>query len=85
MNTTTTAPTDPNPPNDNPADPRTGATTAIAPKLAYSVEETAELLSIGTWLVYELIHTKQLASRKAGRRRLIPHASIERFLEAGDS
>ncbi|MCP3976551.1 MAG: helix-turn-helix domain-containing protein [bacterium] len=51
--------------------------------MACSVAETAEMLSVGTWLIYELIHTKQLRSLKAGRRRLIPRASIERFLDEG--
>lgn len=51
------------------------------PKLAYSVKETALLLSIGTDAVYELLHTRRLASAKVGRRRIISRSELERFLD----
>ncbi|MGB5756661.1 MAG: helix-turn-helix domain-containing protein [Acidimicrobiales bacterium] len=55
-------------------------------KLAYSVNETAELLSVGRDSIYELLHTKRLRSLKVGSRRLITRADIESFLlaEASD-
>ncbi len=59
-------------------------TTTGEPRLAFSPDETAELLGISPELVYDLIRTGQLKSRKAGRRRLISRASIDSFL-AGDA
>jgi excisionase family DNA binding protein len=52
-------------------------------RLAYSPEETAEALGISRHLVYDLLRTGQLRSRKAGNRRLIGLRHIEAFL-AGD-
>ncbi len=49
-------------------------------KLAYSVKEAAALLSIGPDAVYELLHTRRLASAKVGRRRIISRSELERFL-----
>jgi excisionase family DNA binding protein len=54
------------------------------PRLAFSPDETADLLGISPELVYDLIRTGQLRSRKAGRRRLISRANIEAFL-SGDA
>ena len=50
-------------------------------KLAYSVEEAAELLSIKRDSLYELIHTEQLGSFKVGARRLIARRHLEEFIE----
>ena len=52
-------------------------------RLAYSPEEAAEALGISRHLVYDLLRTGQLRSRKAGNRRLIGLHQIEAFL-AGD-
>jgi excisionase family DNA binding protein len=52
-------------------------------RLAYSPEEAAEALGISRHLVYDLLRTGQLRSRKAGNRRLIGLSQIEAFL-AGD-
>jgi excisionase family DNA binding protein len=52
-------------------------------RLAYSPEEAAEALGISRHLVYDLLRTGQLRSRKAGNRRLIGLRQIEAFL-AGD-
>ena len=54
------------------------------PRLAFSPDETAELLGISPELVFDLIRTGQLKSIKAGRRRLISRANIDAFL-AGDA
>ncbi len=51
-------------------------------KLAYSVEEAAELLSIRRDSIYELLHTGQLGSFKIGARRLIAHRHLEAFIES---
>ena len=49
-------------------------------RLAYSPEEAAEALGISRHLVYDLLRTGQLRSRKAGNRRLIGLSQIEAFL-----
>jgi len=49
-------------------------------RLAYSPEETAELLGISRELVHDLLRTGQLGSVKAGRRRLISKRRLEAFL-----
>lgn len=59
--------------------------TTGEPRLAFSPDETAELLGISPELVYDLIRTGQLKSRKAGRRRLISRASIDSFLAGASS
>lgn len=51
-------------------------------RLAYSVDETAELLSLGRTSVYELIRQNALETRKKGRRRLVVAASVEKWLFA---
>lgn len=56
-------------------------TSGDEPRLAYSVKEAAVLLSIGPDAVYELLHTRRLASVKVGRRRIISRSELERFLE----
>ncbi len=50
-------------------------------KLAYTVEETATTLSLGRNSTLELIHSKRLRSVRVGKRILVPHAEILRFLE----
>ncbi len=52
-------------------------------RLAYSPEEAAEALGVSRHLVYNLLRTGQLRSRKAGNRRLIGLSQIQAFL-AGD-
>lgn len=49
-------------------------------KLAYTVSETAELLSIGRDAVYDLLYIKRLKSVKIGRRRVVSHSAIVEFL-----
>ena len=52
----------------------------FAERLAYSPDETAELLGISRELVHDLLRTGQLGSVKAGRRRLIGKNHLEAFL-----
>jgi excisionase family DNA binding protein len=56
---------------------------AFAERLAYSPDETAELLGISTELVHDLLRTGQLGSVKAGRRRLIGKHHLKEFLAGG--
>ena len=48
-------------------------------RLAYSPDETAELLGISRELIHDLLRTGQLRSVKAGRRRLISKRHLEGF------
>jgi excisionase family DNA binding protein len=60
----------------------TFARNAFAERLAYSLDEAAELLGISRELVHDLLRTGQLGSVKAGRRRLIAKHHLEAFLAA---
>lgn len=49
-------------------------------KLLVSVEEAAQMLSIGRSLVYKLVLSKQVLSVKIGRTRRIPVFALEAFI-----
>ena len=51
-------------------------------KLAYSVKEAAEMLSISPWLLKEQIDQGRIQSVKIGRRRVVPHWVLEEWLKA---
>ncbi len=53
--------------------------------VAYRVEDAARALSVSRATVYRLIAAKQLESRKALGRRIIPKAAIEAFLKTGEA
>jgi excisionase family DNA binding protein len=48
--------------------------------LVYTVEETAELLKISRWKVFELIRENQLRSIKIGGLRRIPATAVEEYI-----
>jgi excisionase family DNA binding protein len=48
---------------------------------AYSVPEVQAFLGIGRNLIYDLLAQGRIRSVKAGRRILIPKASLDAFLE----
>lgn len=50
-------------------------------KLAYSIPEAANAISIGRSKLYELIAEGRIETRKIGRRTVIPAASLHRLLE----
>ncbi|MEM9656646.1 MAG: helix-turn-helix domain-containing protein [Actinomycetota bacterium] len=50
-------------------------------RLAFSVDESAEILGIGSSLAKELIRTGELRSIKVGRRRLVAWADLETFVD----
>ncbi len=50
-------------------------------KLAYSVEEAADLIGISRRTIYELIRTGDLGSVKIGTRRLIRKTDLTQFLD----
>ena len=49
-------------------------------RLLFSVAAAADVLGVGISMVKQLIHTGRLASVKVGGRRLIPRASLEKFV-----
>ncbi|MFD6951223.1 excisionase [Nocardiopsis sp. TSRI0078] len=51
-------------------------------KLAYSVEEAAQALSLGRTTVKKLIAAGQLTSVRVGRRRLIPRSTLETYINS---
>ncbi|WP_439359927.1 helix-turn-helix domain-containing protein [Bradyrhizobium sp. DASA03007] len=51
-------------------------------KLAYSIVEACDLLSIGRTTLYQLIKAGDLQTRKVGRRTLIPAKSLDTFIGA---
>ena len=51
------------------------------PKMAYSMQETADVLGISYFTVHRLIKRGLLRSSTALRHKLIPLTEIERFLK----
>ncbi|MBE2997247.1 helix-turn-helix domain-containing protein [Nocardiopsis sp. HNM0947] len=49
-------------------------------KVAYSVDEAAQALSLGRTTVKQLIATGDLPSVRVGRRRLIPRSALETYV-----
>lgn len=58
---------------------------SLGDKLVYSVDEAAELLSIGRTTAFQLIANGQLGSLKVGHRRLVPRQDLEAFILANRS
>lgn len=50
-------------------------------KLAYSVEDVADLLSVGRSKVVQLVSTGELPSVKLGGRRLVTRRDLDEFVE----
>lgn len=50
-------------------------------KLAYSINETAQLLSMGRTSIYSMIAAKKLETFKLGTRTLIKADSIRRLVD----
>jgi excisionase family DNA binding protein len=57
-------------------------TSQATPKLAYSMQETADMLGISYFTVHRLIKRGLLRSSTALRHKLIPRSEIERFLQS---
>ena len=62
-----------------------GHTAPMTPRLAYSVDEAAHLLSVGRDSIYELIRTGQLRTFKIGARRLVALRDIEAFVDQAEA
>ena len=54
----------------------------MAEKLAYSINEAAETLSLSRSALKELIYSGQLKHIAVGRRKLVPRWAIDEFLSA---
>lgn len=54
--------------------------TVPAIKMAYRMNEVAEMLSISLRTVETLIAQKQLLARRIGRRVVVPHTALASFL-----
>ena len=50
-------------------------------KLAYSINETARMLSLGRTSIYAMIADGRLVAFKLGRRRLVNVDSIKRLIQ----
>jgi excisionase family DNA binding protein len=59
---------------------QTRAINVETEKVLLTIEEAAELLSLGLSSVYTLVLTKQLPSIKVGRARRIPLVSLHQFV-----
>ena len=59
----------------------TGSTSDwLANRLAYSVDEAAQVTGLSRDLLYDQMRTGQLAYLKVGRRRIITRQHLEAFL-----
>jgi excisionase family DNA binding protein len=57
------------------------ATGVIRPSPgAFTVDEAAAYLRVSRWMVYQLIWSNQLRSRRIGRCHRIPLTELDRFL-----
>jgi excisionase family DNA binding protein len=54
------------------------------PALLYRVDEAAVALRLSRSVLYELIRTGQLRTVKAGRRRLVPVAALDEYVDSLD-
>lgn len=52
------------------------------PKLAYSMQESADMLGVSYITVHRLLKRGLLRSCSALRTKVIPHIELERFLKA---
>lgn len=50
-------------------------------RIAYSVEEAAEMVSIKRTLMYQLVGNGEVPSFTVGRRRLIPHEGLVAWVQ----
>jgi excisionase family DNA binding protein len=56
-------------------------TTVSSQKVVYTIPEVMERLQISRWMVYELIHKRELESIVIGRRmRRVPVDALEDYL-----
>ena len=49
-------------------------------RVLYTVEETAQILTISRWKVFDLIRLRELRSVKIGGLRRVPHSAIDEYI-----
>lgn len=54
--------------------------SSLPGKLLLTMEEAAEVLSVGRTLMYELVMKKRVYSVKVGRLRRVPFWALEQFV-----
>lgn len=64
---------------------RTAAASPETPKQLLTVDEARTELRISKWMLNELIRSRELASIKLGRRRLIPANAIRELIDRRQS
>lgn len=67
--------------NENMLVPK-GDNASQLPRLAYTMQETADMLGVSYITIHRLLKRGKLRSSSALRHKLIPMAEIERFLKA---
>jgi len=55
-------------------------TVAPVARLLLTVEETADMLTISRWKVFELIRLRELRSVKIGGLRRVPRGAIDEYI-----
>lgn len=60
------------------------ATKTDVPKLALTIDEACQALTVSRWTLNELIAKGRLRTVMAGRRRLVPLTELERLLAEDD-
>jgi excisionase family DNA binding protein len=66
--------------SDNASITETTEKTPALPRLAYTMEETADILGVSYITVHRLLKRGLLRSSTALRHKLIPYSEIQRFL-----
>jgi excisionase family DNA binding protein len=66
--------------NEDTSDKKTDNASQTFPRLAYTMQETAEILGVSYITVHRLLKRGLLKSCSALRHKLIPMTEIERFL-----
>lgn len=54
----------------------------LSERLTLTVKEAAQLIGVDLSTMYDLVHDRRIHSVRAGRKILIPRASIDAFLAA---
>lgn len=49
-------------------------------RVLYTVEQTAQILTISRWKVFDLIRLRELRSVKIGGLRRVPHSAIDEYI-----
>lgn len=63
-----------------PADIAAGAQASDRDQIAYSINQACEKAGLGRTHIYEAIRNGSLRARKSGRRTIILHHDLEKFL-----